>query len=285
MLESSSPPNPFLSHPISTAGPMARTPTDLRLMLETMAGPDRFNASLVSNTKSIENVRIGWLADWGGSLPFESGIIPLCAHALDTIIEEIDDGFVELISKPPFDSELMWNSWTTIRSKLLSDQFLTEYSETKVFNSEPPLKPEILWEINRGIALSNESIEEAKEIANEWNSCVTNLFTKYDVLALPSTQVWPFPAEWRWPKSIAGHKMDTYHRWMQVVVPGTLAGLPCVTIPVGFNENGLPMGMYLMGPKNSDAKLLALAERYHSKIDWPSKRRAPIQYTSDQSII
>ena len=60
------------------------------------------------------------------------------------------------------------------------------------------------------------------------------LFERYDVLALPTAQVWPFPAEWRWPQSIAGRPMDTYHRWMEVVIYATFAGLPCIAMPVGF---------------------------------------------------
>ena len=55
---------------------------------------------------------------------------------------------------------------------------------------------------------------------------MVTLFDRFDFLALPTAQVWPFPVEWRWPKEIAGRTMDTYHRWMEVVAPATFAGLP-----------------------------------------------------------
>ena len=66
--------------------------------------------------------------------------------------------------------------------------------------------------------------------------------------------------------------MDTYHRWMQVVVPASLIGLPVVNVPAGFSPEGLPNGLQLIGPPGSDAKLLRLAEHWHTATEWPQKR-------------
>jgi amidase len=93
---------------------------------------------------------------------------------------------------------------------------------------------------------------------------VLGLFEHHDVLALPSAQVWPFDASLRWPQTIAGRTMDTYHRWMEVVLYATFAGLPCISIPVGFNESGLPMGMQLIGRPLGERALLQLAARYEA---------------------
>jgi amidase len=59
---------------------------------------------------------------------------------------------------------------------------------------------------------------------------------------------------------------------MEVVVPATLGGLPVATIPAGFGDIGLPMGIQLIGARGSDEKLLLLAQAYHEITDWPSKR-------------
>jgi amidase len=102
------------------------------------------------------------------------------------------------------------------------------------------------------------------------------LFERYDALALPSAQVWPFPAEWRWPQSIAGRAMDTYHRWMEVVIYATLAGLPCIAMPVGFGkENGLPMGVQLIGRPHGDLAVLQLARAFERIGVGPSRSVAP----------
>ncbi len=88
------------------------------------------------------------------------------------------------------------------------------------------------------------------------------LFEHADVLALPTAQVWPFDAALRWPQQIAGRDMDTYHRWMEVVIYATLAGLPCISVPVGFGPTGLPMGMQLIGRPRADLAVLQLAHAY-----------------------
>ena len=70
--------------------------------------------------------------------------------------------------------------------------------------------------------------------------------------------------------------MDTYHRWMEVVVPVSLIGLPSLNVPVGFGVQGLPMGMQIIGPMGADAGVLAMGQAYHLATDWPG-RRPPLQ--------
>jgi amidase len=92
--------------------------------------------------------------------------------------------------------------------------------------------------------------------------------------------VWPFPAEWEHPEEIKGVKMDTYHRWMEIMVPVSLAGLPCVTVPAGFGPNGLPMGICLAARQWEDAKVLRVAQLYHEATDWPSQRQPNTKATT-----
>ncbi|HKK84622.1 MAG TPA: amidase family protein, partial [Roseovarius sp.] len=130
------------------------------------------------------------------------------------------------------------------------------------------------WEIEQGRTLSALEVHEASEIRSEWFRVAAGLFESYDALALPTAQVWPFPVEWEWPREVAGHAMDSYHRWMEVMVPASLAGLPAVAMPAGFGENGLPMGVQLIGPRGGDGALLRLAQAYHDATDWPGRRPA-----------
>jgi amidase len=91
---------------------------------------------------------------------------------------------------------------------------------------------------------------------------VLTLFEEHDFLALPVAQVWPFDASQRWPKHINDVAMDTYHRWMEVVIYATFTGLPCISVPVGFDARGLPMGMQLIGKPRGDFEVLRLAHAY-----------------------
>jgi amidase len=101
------------------------------------------------------------------------------------------------------------------------------------------------------------------------------LFEKFDVLAIPVAQVWPFDVSLRWPQSIAGQSMDTYHRWMEVVIYATFAGLPSISVPAGFGANGLPMGLALIGKPQGDWDLLKLAHAYEMANQEMIARRPP----------
>jgi amidase len=106
------------------------------------------------------------------------------------------------------------------------------------------------------------------------------LFERYDYLVAPSAQVFPFPAEQHWPREIAGVAMDTYHRWMEIVTPFTLAGLPVASVPVGFNAQGLPMGMQVAGPPRGDLRVLALARACERIAPWLQARPAALAHAA-----
>ena len=90
------------------------------------------------------------------------------------------------------------------------------------------------------------------------------IFKKYDYLALPVAQVYPFNKDIPYPSNINGKKMETYHQWMDIVVLSSILGLPTISVPVGLNRNGLPMGMQIIGKRKSDIDLIAFAKKYET---------------------
>ena len=107
--------------------------------------------------------------------------------------------------------------------------------------------------------------------ARSGSPALPGFFGQFDALVLPSAQVFPFDADWTWPREVAGRHMRTDHQWMEVVTPATLAGLPALSVPVGFSPDGLPMGMQVIGRRGDDAGMLRLAEAYHQATDWPGR--------------
>ena len=55
---------------------------------------------------------------------------------------------------------------------------------------------------------------------------------------------------------------NTYHRWLEIFILSSLLELPTITVPVGFDKKGMPMGMQIIGKKKSDLKLFAFAKKY-----------------------
>jgi amidase len=90
-----------------------------------------------------------------------------------------------------------------------------------------------------------------------------------DILSLPSAQLFPFPANWTYPTEVAGVAMDTYHRWMEVVIPASLTGLPAISVPAGLGPSGMPMGLQLFAHRGQDAMVLALAAAQEELIGAP----------------
>lgn len=259
-------------HQISTEGPMARSPADLALLLGVMAGPDpRQPHSLPAPDLTLaaidpDTVRIGWLGDWGGAYPMEDGILDLCRAACDTLsgigchVEEVP---------APFDRDALWQSWTTLRSWTMACK-LSDLLDDPATRDQ--IKPDAIWEIERGRAMTAMDIHKASVIRSDWFAAAASLFDRYDAVALPTAQAWPFPTDWDWPREIAGVKMDTYHRWMEAMIPASLAGLPALAMPAGFGPTGLPMGIQIVGRKGSDRRLLEIAALYHQATHWPQSR-------------
>lgn len=76
-----------------------------------------------------------------------------------------------------------------------------------------------------------------------------------------------------WPTSINGRKMDTYHRWMEVVIGGSLAGAPVLNLP-GFDDRGRPMGVQFIGPTAEDRRVLEFAMAYEAVTEHLNRRPA-----------
>ncbi|MDE3080030.1 MAG: amidase [Paracoccaceae bacterium] len=260
-------------HQLSTNGPMARSVEDIARLLEVMAHPDPrlpharpaepFAQDLDRDPKGA---RIGWLGDWGGAYPMEPGILALCEAALAGFTEL--GAIVEPVA-PPFPAEKIWEAWTTLRSFAIAGSVGPLYADPR---TRALLKPEMLWEVERGLALSAMEVHRASVIRSQYFARLAELFTRYDALALPSAQVWPFPIDWRFPETVAGRPMDSYHRWMEVVVPVSLVGLPALALPAGFGAAGLPMGLQLFGPRGADRAILRLGQAYHRATDWPARQ-------------
>ncbi|MGJ5618946.1 amidase [Sulfitobacter sp. MF3-043] len=259
-------------HQLSTSGPMARSPADLAALLDVMTGADPHQPhgfspkdTLPQLARALPRQRIGWLEDWQGAFPYADGIKDLSELALGQLGALGHD--VEWIS-PGFEADDLWESWITLRSFSVAAGLRALYDDPI---KRSHLKPAAIWEVERGLAMDAMTLQSASEVRSDWYRRTTELFEQVDVLALPSAQLWPFDVEMTFPRDIAGVQMDTYHRWMQVVIPASLLGLPVVNIPIGFGANGLPAGLQLIGRRGSDARLLQLAQVWHAATTWPQK--------------
>jgi amidase len=164
-----------LDYPISTVGPIARTAQALAHCLETMAGSDKFKASDATEYGDTSGLKVAWLGDWSGALPVEDGILPLCREALGVLATgsgvEVHD-----VEQPLFPASQLWKSWTAIRSAVISSAIITTHGEKAILQSSVDIvRPELKWEVERGLLISDDSLEEAGAIAREWSALLEDL--------------------------------------------------------------------------------------------------------------
>lgn len=259
---------------LSTDGPMGRNVEDTIRLLHTMAGFDsRAPMSLRDNIPpydefqqpELKGVKIGWMGDYQGYLPTETGVLDLCESALKQLSTQ---GAIVESCVPDYDMARLWETWLTFRH-LSIGQSKPLYDDPK---TKKLLKPELIWEIEGSLGMTAAQVSKSGMDRSNWYRALHHLFEQYDVLALPSAQVFPFSADIHWPKSVNGKPMDTYHRWMEVSIGGTLAGLPVVCLPAGLDQQGRPMGIQFMGPMGHDRKVLEFAMAYESATRYLAQR-------------
>jgi len=264
---------------LATEGPMGRTVDDVARLLSTMAGwDDRAPLSLTASLPGADAAdpigcapgkRVGWLGSIWSGLPLETGIVGMCEAALREFEQmgcSVEPCALE------FSREQNWSTWLRLRQFLVGGKLGAIYANPQ---TRALMKPEAVWEVEHSLSLTGAQLYQASIARSSLYQAFRQLFTRFDYVVAPSAQVFPFDAALHWPSSVAGTAMDTYHRWMEIVTPFTLAGLPVVSMPVGFNESGLPMGMQIAGPAHSDLSVLAIARGYEQASGWP-RRRPPM---------
>src|ERR1017187_686079 len=224
---------------ISVHGPMARTVPDLAMFLSVIAGYDaRTPLSIRQDPaefagplgRDFKGTRIGWVGDFGGHIPFESGVLDLCKGALK-VFEAL--GCTVEPAIPDYPLEPVWDSWCKIRAWQIGAMLNGPYADPA---KRALMKPELQWEIENGLKAGAFEIADALTMRTAWYQAVRRFFEKYDFMIAPAGQVFPFDAALHWPKEVGGASMDTYHRWMQVMIPISMSGCPALSAPAGFNE-------------------------------------------------
>jgi amidase len=259
---------------LSASGPMGRNTEDTIRLLGTIAGFDLRAPMAMRDAlpgfdayraRELSGLRIGWMGDYDGYLATEPGVLELCEQSLANL--ETHGVQVDRVL-PDFDMDRLWEAWLTLRhwSHAGRQPMLVDRSLRR------QLKPEMIFEIEGSLDLTAADIATAAVTRSDWYRAVHTFFERFDFLALPSAQVFPFPAEVHWPSEINGRAMDTYHRWMEVVIGATLAGVPALNLPVGFDARGRPMGMQLIGPRGADQPVLEFGLGYELVTDHLEQR-------------
>jgi amidase len=264
---------------MTAAGPMARNVPDLALLLSVQAGYDaRAPLSIAGDgaafrgplTRGFKGARIAWTGDWGGAIPHDPEVLDACKAALNAF-EEI--GCIVEEARPDFSIEAVWTAYQALRAWYAAGPLMAYYRDPA---KRALLKPEAVFEIESALKLSALDITAASTVRAQWYEAVRRFFETYDFFLVPTAQLFPFDAGIPWPREVAGTTMQTYLEWQKGMIPVTLAGLPALAVPAGFSTAGLPIGLQIAGPNQSELACLQLAHAYDCATGWTMKRLPPL---------
>lgn len=248
---------------LGVEGPMARDVGDLALVLSALAGPDPADplsladpaATFAPPLVPADGVRIGWGGDLG-LFRCEPEILAACRAAMDRLT---DDGHHVTDTRPDLtDAMHVFRVLRGLAYRALGDAL-------------PGDRLHLTKEtVRQNIAYGRElGVDDLLTAEREWVGLYAEMrrfFADHDVLALPTTQVSPFPVEIEFPTEIDGQPMADYLEWMSSCCVITPTGCPAISIPCGTTAAGLPVGLQLVAPVGGERRLLEIAAAFEAVL-------------------
>ena len=256
----------IIDQTLGVNGPMARNILDLALLFDAMLGENykdpvsvpEPNMSFLSHAKEKRKpLKIAISNDLG--LPPVDPIIRKKINEIGVELQKkgiiVEEAHPDL-SKAPFVNE-------TLRSFSFYVNLKLQY-----INNKNNLKPDVIWNIEKGKSLSIDDLEKAQNGRVELYNNMQNFFDDYDLLLCPTTIVPPFPVEERYLKSCDGIEFSNYVEWLNIVSAITLTSSPALSLPCGLTDEGLPIGLQIIARYRNEASLLSGAAYIEENIDF-----------------
>lgn len=246
-----------LFSPLFVEGPVARSAADAALFLDAMTGqtPEDPLSLAAPDTPFIDAIRqsnapkrVGFSPNLG-IVPVDQEVVEICKAAAQRFADmgaHVEDAC------PDFSEAI--ESFQILRAA----SFATEHVD-HLRDHRDKLKPEVIWNIEKGLALSAKEIAYAEAARTRLYRSVISFFDNYDLLLCPAAIVPPFDVDVRYVEEVDGHKFDNYVHWMSITFAITLTSCPAISVPAGFTNNRLPVGLQIMGPPRGEAETLVAA--------------------------
>jgi amidase len=235
---------------------MARTVSDVAFLLSVLAGPDprcpisisepgsRFAGNLERN---FQGTRVAWFKNMGG-IPFDPRILKV-VHAQRKVFESL--GCIVEEAEPD------WTGAHEGYDTLRAWGYATSQAENVRLHRDL-VKDTILWEVERGSKLSSRDIAQALALRSRAWDRMRVFQEKYEYFVTPTSQVLPFDVNQPYPTEIEGVKMSTYIEWQKSCILISALENPALSVPCGFTDEGLPVGLQIVGRHRDEWSVLQL---------------------------
>jgi aspartyl-tRNA(Asn)/glutamyl-tRNA(Gln) amidotransferase subunit A len=271
-----------------TPGPLTRTVEDAALVLQAIAGQDQKDATssaypvdnyLTNLKKGVKGLKIGLPKEYfiKGSQPEVNEAVQKAAKKLEKLGAKIVN-----ISLPHTEYSLAVY-YTLVPCEISSnmaryDGIRYGYQSKKgdkaldniAFNREESFEDELKRRIMIGtFALSSGYYEayykKGVQVRELIKRDFIKAFTKVDAILSPTSPTTAFKLGEKSNDPLSMYLSDIF------TVSANVAGIPGISVPCGFDNQGLPIGLQIMGPAFQEAKILQIAYAYEQSTDWHKK--------------
>jgi amidase len=266
-------PHPYPWSNQSELGPMARTVSDAAFLLSVQAGPDRRAPTSISEPGSIFNkplqrsfrkTKVAWSRDLGG-LPMDPRVTQVLEKQVP-VFKKL--GCIVEDAEPDFSGAT--EAFETLRGLTYlhrGAKLLKEHRDK--------LKDTVIWNTEEGLKRTAGDINQAEALRTALYHRMRVFLDQYEFLICPVNQLPPFSVDEDYPREIAGVKMTNYLDWMKSCYYITITSHPAISVPAGFTDDGLPVGIQIVGRYRDDFGVLQLAHAFEQATQvW--KRRPAI---------
>jgi amidase len=250
-------------------GPMARNPRDCALMLDAMCGEHREDplslpaparTFLAAMSEAPLPRRIAFSPDLG-IVPVDPRVRDLCEAAA----RRFEDMGVTVEEAAPDFSEAI-DCFQVLRAHLFAADHAGHLAEHREL-----LKDDVVWNIEQGLSLTGEEIAAAEAARIRIMAGMLAFLDRYDLFLCPTAVVPPFEVETRYVEEVNGQRFEHYFHWLAITFAITLTACPAASVPAGLTDDGLPVGLQIVGPPRGEAALLAAAHRLDEETGHSSR--------------
>src|SRR5712691_11038861 len=255
----------------SHVGPMTRTVADAALMLSVIAGPDEWDRTSLEGApqdyvralaRGVGGLRVAFSPDLGG-LAVDVEVATVVREAarvfdgLGCVVEEVKPGFAD-------SHGLIRCMWSAHEAGIYA-QYLPRWRDR--------MDPGLVACIEDGLRYSMVEYVEARGRKFAFWDSVRPLFEKYDLLLTPTTSVAAFPVGRLNPADWPQHPWD-WLGWASFSYPFNFTGQPAASVPAGFTQAGLPVGLQIVGRRFADLTVLQASAAFEAARPWGERRPA-----------
>lgn len=253
-------------------GPITRTVADAALMLSVMTGPDdRDRHSLPKadfdwlgcvvqgKEEGLDGLRVGYSEDWGYAAVDPQvraavrSAVRVFERDLGCVVEEADPGWEDPYG--PFWAILCGE--TDLRGLRAMIAEHGEHVSRHIVNFAARE-----W--------AAEDITDASIARKAVYNKMWKFMRRYDILLTPTLAVPPFPIHMQGPDKIEGRWVDPVY-WLSFTFPLNMTGQPAASVPAGWTDDGLPIGLQIVGSHLDDPMVLRAAAAYEEAAPWADR--------------